>query len=386
VPHGLTPEGFNPKTLDECREEIGAELRARFGQNIQLTEQSIFGQLRDIFAERESLIWAEAQHVYSSAYPDSAEGAALDDLVALAAVERSAATYSEVTLTLGGTNGTVIPINSVSADEAGERWVHQAAATISGGTATVAARPERTGPVAALAGTITEIVTPVSGWTSVTNALDADTGNDVQSDASLREVFGLTMRAGGGSAAEAIRASILRLDGVTECVIIENESAIDDSDGRPGKSFETVIRGGDDQDIVDTIWFGKPAGIETYGSDSGTATDAVGDPHTINFSRPTERNVWIKLDVEYEAGVLDARRDEIEAEALAAILEYGETFTIGRDVVPFKIIQRIDSDGIEQLSLFAGFAANPISEEPLTIALTELAIFDSSRVTFNRLN
>lgn len=383
---GVSSTGFLPKRLADVLGELQSAFRAAFGQNVKLDDRSLNGQVNGIFSEQFADFWAHAEKVYVSAYLYGASGAALDELVALAAITRLLATYSEVTLTLTGTNGTVIPINSRSRDALGNRWVHTAPATIAGGTASVVARPENTGAIVGLAGTITTIDTPVSGWTGVTNALDATPGRDVESDAHLRERFVLTMRAGGGSSAEALRAALLRLDDVTEAIVIENNTDVWDSDGRPPHSFESVVRGGDDQEIVDTVWFGKPIGIQTHGNQIGTATDSAGDPQTIRWSRPTTRDIYIIVDITYDDGVLDDARDEIEDAVLDAILDYGNSFTLGQDVVPWKFEQKIETARLADLNLRVGFSANPPASTPLTIERNELGAFDSSRIGFNRIN
>lgn len=385
-PYGVTLEGFNPMSLDEIKTELEDDFRTAFGQNVQVHARSVNGQLIGIMAERYALLWAELQKIYVLAYLGGASGSALDDLVAIVGITRLPATYSTVTLRLGGDDATVIPVDSRTKDAEGLLWIHTSEGSIAGGIADVTARAEETGPRIGLAGTLTVIDTPITGWDTVTNLLDAEVGRDAESDADLRTRTILTLRAGGGSSVEAIQAAILRLDEVTECLIVENETAFTDSDGRPPKSFETVVRGGADQDIVDTIWIGKPAGIETHGSESGTAVDSAGDPHTIEFSRPTELDVWIIGDIEFDPDVLPSERDGIEALVELALLEHGETFNMGTDVVPFKFLQHVETERIKSLELRVGLAPNPPSTTPITIDRTDLAVFDSSRISFNRLN
>lgn len=377
-PYGLTLDGFNPMRLQDVFDQLADDLRAQWGQNIRTDDRSVIGQLIGVFAERLGDLWAESENVYAAAYLHSATGAALDDLVALAAIARREATLSLVTLSLSGTNGTLIPAGSIVRDpETLERWVTLADATIAAGVATTTANPERTGPVIANASTLTEIVTPISGWTSVTNPLDAERGRDQESDAALRARFLLTMRIGGGSAVEAIRASILRLESVLECLVIENES-IEVVDGMPPKSFECVVRGGTDQEIVNAIWFGKPAGIETTGNTSGTALDSVGDPHTVEFTRPSERAIY--MIVRYTP--LSEFEDDGEAQIEEAILDFASTFTVGKDVISFEFVQHIEVPNIEDLEILIGFMAGPTDDATLAIARREIATFDSSRITF----
>lgn len=382
---GLTNQGFNPARLEDVRQAIIDDLKDAFGQNIQTDADSVFGQIIGIFAERFADLWEVSEDVYQSAYLSGATGQALDDFVALAGITRAGATFSVVTLRCVGTPGTLIPAGSVVRDPITlTRWVTAADATIGvGGTVDVLASPEVTGPVSALSGSLTEIVTPVTGWASVTNQSDADVGRTGESDAALRAKFILSFRIGGGSSDEAIRAVILNQPGVTECTVVSNRSDVVDADGRPAHSFETIVRGGVNQDIFDALWIAAPSGIEIFGVNAfGTTIDSVGNTQDIAFTRPVEIEIYIQVD--YEAAN-DAPED-LEDLAQAEILDFGSTFQGGTDVVPFRFIQNIETVGFDDMTFKVGLAPNPTSDDTLVISARELADFDSSRITFVKLN
>lgn len=382
---GLSLTGFLPKRVEDVIADLESAMKAAFGNNVRLDPKSVNGQLIGIFAERYADLWEAAEDVYLAAYAGSASGSALDDLVALAGIERDPATLSVVTLTLGGTPGTLIPAGSASNDPAlGIRWVHVADATIGGGgTIAVIASPEDTGPILGLSGTITEIATPVSGWSTVTNALDATPGRAVETDAALRERFILSFRAGGGSSVEAIRAVILGVEGVTYGSVIENDTDHDDDEGRPPHSFEVIVVGGDNQDLADAIWFSKPAGIQPYGvTESETVVDSFGDAHTVEFTRPVDLDMYVHVEYEVDEDPPEDIEDLIEAEILA----FGLTLQPGDDVIPFKFEQHIETTGIRDLTLFVGVSPSPTSDEPIEVSRRAHAKFDSSRTTFERLN
>jgi len=389
MPFGLTLSGFNPARLEDVRQAIVDDLVAAFGQNIRTDSDSVFGQLIGIFAERYADLWEHSEDVYSSAYLGSAQGQSLDDLVALAGISRLGATFSVATLTLSGTPATIIPAGSVVRDPVTlTRWVTSALATIGGGgTIDVLASPETTGAIVALSGTLTEIVTPVTGWASVSNALDADVGRSAESDSDLRARFILSFRIGGGSSDEAIRAVLLSIDGVTECSVVSNRSDMVDADGRPPHSFEAIVRGGADQDIFDAIWVAQPAGIQSYGfNTNGTTLDSLGGVQAVGFTRPVVVPIYIRVLYEFdvEAGVIDEQN--IEDAARDEILAFGSSFQTGQDVIPFKFIQHIETDGFLSMTFNVGTIAVPTFDDPLVLSARQLADFDSSRVAFVRTN
>lgn len=93
---GVTPEGFKTRRLPEIRDDVQGELRDSFG-DIDLRDESIWGQQVGIYSELHALLWALAEDVYLSQYPDSASGVSLDHVASLTGVRRIAATPTQVT-------------------------------------------------------------------------------------------------------------------------------------------------------------------------------------------------------------------------------------------------------------------------------------------------
>lgn len=83
------------------------------------------------------------------------------------------------------------------------------------------------GPIPAPVGTLIEILTPVSGWTSVNNTKQGVTGRFVETDSELRIRRNNSLRLLGAATVEAIRARILQeVSGVTSCFVFENRDLI----------------------------------------------------------------------------------------------------------------------------------------------------------------
>lgn len=235
-----------------------------------------------------------------------------------------------------------------------------------------------TGPVLANAGTLTVIVTPVSGLSSTQNVTDASVGRNVETDNEYRARQAETLQVAGAGTADAIRSRLLALTGVTAAIIFENDTDIPDPDGRPPKSFEAVVQGGDDQEIIDLLWSVKPAGIETVGSTSGTALDTMGQSHVVKFSRPTAVPIYVKITI--------TKRPEFPANGVAAatqdVVDAGNALGIGRDVVvnPYLMSSLASIPGIENAEMLVGTAPSPTSSDPIEIAVNEVPTFDSARV------
>lgn len=391
--YGLTSTGFVPKPFAVCKDEIETSLKSVFGESIDLSAQSVFGQLTGIIAERESDLWDVAQDVYEAGNPSNVTGAAQDSLCALTGTVRDPATHSTVSLRLGGTAGTLVPEGKqASVTSTGVKFETLADATIIAvGTFTyvdVDAQAVETGPLPALAGSITTIETPVSGWDTVTNLLDAEVGADQETDADLRLRREVELRHAGGGALEAIRSRVLEVSGIQQCAVFENTTMVTDGDGLPAKSIEVVVHGTYDADSVREAIFGtaadprgKAAGIATYGTTSGTLTDSQGQNHTVRFSDATEVPVYMILNVSYDADTFPL---DGTTQIQDAVLAFGQDLKMGRDIVSRAIsAQAFSVTGVLDCEALISTTNPPVATTTIAIGIRQLGTFDSSRMTIN---
>lgn len=384
--YGLTSNGFEIKDLATIKSDLETSLKTSFGTSINLQAQTPLGQIVGLITERLALLWELGEAVYQAVDPQTAEGVSLDKACALVGIARRAATYSTVTATLTGTPTTVIPAGTqfqVSGDEDAVFETDAAATIAGGGTVDAACTATTTGAISAPSGALTVIKTPVSGLTSVTNSADATLGSDEETDAELRARRNTQLQQSKKGTLEAIRTALLDVDNVEAVAGYENTGSTVDGDGRPAKSFEMVVKGGTDQDIIDAVWEAKPAGIETYGSSSGTATDSQGDSHTIYFSRPTELRMYVIVDITQESGYTVT-----SAQVKAAINTYEAALNMGDDVLPAsEIIPAIvdEVDGIRDITIKVSKhpTTPPVSDAPIAVDADELATFADGDMTVN---
>jgi uncharacterized phage protein gp47/JayE len=191
------------------------------------------------------------------------------------------------------------------------------------------------GPHYVVAGSLTEIITPVTGWAEVTNPNNGITGLNTESDTAL-----IIRRADeiikGKATDAAIRNAVNQLDNVTKANVISNRTSATVED-IPAKAFETVVAGGDDDEIAQAIFDNMPAGIEPYGDgDSGTAIDEDGIEYTIPFSRPTFTYLHVRYTrVQHpEETYPTDGDDQVKANLITWV---AENISIGTDVVRQKL-------------------------------------------------
>lgn len=252
----------------------------------------------------------------------------------------------------------------------------------------IVAEAETTGVIKAPAGTLTELLIPVSGITSVTNTLAAIEGRVEETDTELRvrryESVGII----GASTERAIISNVKNLEGVLAAFVISNRTFTTDVDGRPAKSFEVVVEGGDEVEIAETIWAYHPAGIESYGDVTRTITDEDDLPQTVKFSRPT--TIHIKMEIDYtkydeESFIVSGEQGIKDAAFL-----YGSSLNIGVDVIPqrffgsiFSNVQGLSSLVIRISSSTDEVTWSPFTTLPIEIGRKENSSFDITRIVVN---
>lgn len=253
--------------------------------------------------------------------------------------------------------------------------------TIDNVVTAAAARSLDTGPVLGLAGTITSILTPVSGWASVTNPADGILGRAVETDVQLRRRRKESLHIAGAASIDALRAHLrAEIESVETVSVYENRGHDEDAFGRPGHSIEAVIQGGADGDIGAKLWELKPAGIETFGNTTVVVTDAQGDGQEVSFTRPVE----IRILVVCRAQVDILQFPGIGADTIKqAIADFGNALAVGEDVSIRKFYGAVFAvPGVLDVDMTVQRYGEPgtLTDNVLIIGQTEVAAFDTDDI------
>ncbi|MCP4481426.1 MAG: hypothetical protein GY817_01170 [bacterium] len=225
--------------------------------------------------------------------------------------------------------------------------------------------------------TLTEIETLVAGWDEAYNLLDAQIGRDEETDEALRLRRDISLQQSRAGTVEAIRNDLQEIEDVVDVIVFENDDIVVDGNGRPAKSFEVVLDGGDDDAIANAIWNVKPAGIETFGTVSKTVYDSHGTAHTIYFSRPTDIDIYVEITVTKKNGATVT-----ETQVKDAIIAYGDNLIFGDDIIVYPaFMAALNGLEIEDITLDIGTAPAPSGDDNIVIAPNEKARFDTSNIT-----
>ena len=237
-------------------------------------------------------------------------------------------------------------------------------------------------PVSALS----EIVTPRSGWDSISNLIAGSTGRERETDEELRIRFEKSREVLGSATVRAIRARLMQEANVREVNIFENRSGMPSEDGIPGHAIEALIAGGNDQQVAETLWRYKPAGIETYGSLMFIVKDDNDHGQMIRFSRPESKYAWIRISVNklYEEETLS---EDVLESIQHSIMEYGNSLSVGEDIIVQRFFGPVyqNTQGIGAITIEVALtddeAEDPIySMSSQSIEKREIAQFSLDRI------
>jgi len=152
------------------------------------------------------------------------------------------------------------------------------------------------GALSCPATSLSVILTSVSGWKEITNPDPGTTGEEEETDTELliRRRAELVK----GLATEvAIETLVGTVDNVTSVSAVSNRT-MGVVGGQNAKSVETVVGGGDEDEIAQAIYDAIGGGIEYFGRGgySGTAVDPIdGQEFIIPFSRPDPKYVHVRF-------------------------------------------------------------------------------------------
>lgn len=376
-------DGFYRKRFDEQRAEVAAKWQEYFPATTT-SEESNNGRIISLQAELNDMADAKIQLVLASFDPRSSVGNQLSNLAPLMNKRRRIAVRSSVVLTLtaNGTGATV-PAGSIVSQSAGPaRFVTNSVAVIPpNGSADVLAYANVYGPILADAGSLDTIVTPIFGWTGVTNDDEASVGRDRDIDGVLRANMLATSAAAVGTA-EGIYTALISVPGVTYARVYENRTDDVNALNMPPHSVFAVVEGGADTDIASAL-----LATVAYGIDYTDETDIPGaawvdtivqnpanlQPETIWFSRPVDRPIVVVINGQGDA---DFPGDG-QALIAAAVIDLVSSWDTGRVLYASKLYTPINSvngvdinsvtiDGIDRVTP-ATFEKISLSEDDITV-------------------
>lgn len=326
--------GYHGQSLIEWKARVEQLMKDTWGDNLVIDTADWSGQLRD----QQAQVWFELdealQDCYNSNSIYSAQGTALQRLGAsVNGLTIKNDSYSYVTLdVVTSTPNTAYPAGLIFSDGT-NRWINQVDFTTGVlGNASIVCQSEKTGAYLALVNTVTTIITPTFGLSSVNNPQESQLGRLAESDEDYRARLILSNEINAIGMVASIEANLRELSGVSDVRSIENKTNLDNiiqtKYKSPAHSMAFIIRGGNDDDIVDIIgryggggcgtYLYEDTGAGAYADATGTVlklwTDNTGNTHSLSFIRPVARAINLKIQFQIGFSLTTVEQAKIKAE------------------------------------------------------------------------
>lgn len=154
-------------------------------------------------------------------------------------------------------------------------------------------------------GTVTVMITNISGFNEVKNLIEPTYGRLQETDIELRHSYLAKSAIRSTRMIDSICSQLINnVPNVESATGYENDTDDTDEEGRPPHSVEIIVDGGDETQIAGIILDKKAAGIQTYGEIKVNVATEYGDSIPINFNRPEYVYVWMKITLDADKSYL----------------------------------------------------------------------------------
>lgn len=409
--YGITPAGFAIKPLAAILLGYQASWLANVDPTADLSPTTPEGQYLAINAEADAELWEMAQAAWNAYNREDVEGAGLDNLGDLEGVPRDGSSFTQVFCTLTLTANTY-PAGTLIANVLGNSsltFTNLNDVVSSGGAtpgilmqATTAGQTPTVNP-----GTLTQITTPVTGWSAITNpTAQSQLGSAEELDAAyaVRQqqetaISGSCTLPAIVESIEAFAAEVLQI--TPSVLVYENRSDVPLTIGSltlPPHTFAPIVYDSTGlltaADIGAFIWVNKPAGIASFGTTSVVINDPSLGQQTVFYTIPTGEPLFVSVRVALLDGfniadVGPAIQNALVAAAVAQTAPGGPPpigqLLPGADVIGSQlsyVIQAVAGVYDVQVLTF-GFSASPSNTSPLGVAPTSIATILAATVATN---
>lgn len=368
IQYGVTDKGFVRKPLSTIIDSLNSKFTGEFGSTFDISPESPDGQVIGIVADEVDSCWNQAELVFNAYRPGAMQGIGLDNICELSNTIRYVNEPTAVTVVCGGASGTNVPAGSIVSDGT-MKFTTQTDVELPGD---VTVKANTAGAYYVAPNTITKIETPISGWTSVNNPDEGQTGIVYEEDPALRARRDKTTAVSGSATVEAIYAALADLN--LPYIRIRDNDTGTPIGSQPAGTVYVVIEGGTKNDIARRIYGAKTGGVPTYGTETITIKDSKGYPHDVKFSRPSAQEIYVKGTFKRRAGSNVSSNDTILTLQQAAI-DYLNSLQPGDPVVWSYLFGPLMAsvNGVEIDSLYIGTSANPTGNTTIEIDIDKQA-------------
>lgn len=299
--------GFDVTEIDDLREQIASEWQKAFKEKdrplLNTDPETPQGQIIDSQVATVNQKDSEVLYLAQQFDPRTAEGRFQNALAEIYFIKRKPAINSYAMCTINGRAGTQINAGAlIESAIDGTQWSLDQDVTIPAEeTITAKFTCLTEGAISASSGTLTKIVTTVTGWDTVTNAT-AIVGSLEESQSAFEQRRKDSVSLNARSTVNAVYANVAQCDGVIAVYAVDNKKniaeTIDNYSLTPHSIFVSVI-GGENEDIAKAIYNNLSAGCDYNGNTSVDITNEYsGAVEVVKFYRPDVFNIYVKVQIQ----------------------------------------------------------------------------------------
>lgn len=381
----IDSNGVQIQTLQEILDERQSNLLSVMGEDFTIDRTSPIGNMELADASNEQLIHEVVAYLASQLSSETAEGYFLDCICEYNNIFRFPQSKSKCDFRIVGEPNTVIIKGDLRIydGDTGAYWLNNEDCTIEDNNSVLCTfECEEYGPFESKVGNTIEIKTPLNGLTRVETLEENNLieGRYAETDQELRVRRRQAIQNTGAYSLDNIKSAIFTLEGIIDCKYIENYEEIE-VDGVPAKSFEIIVDGGDEDDIIDIIFERKTLGVKPFGSLILPREDSQGNIYQIGYTKAIHRPVKIDITIKTNSSQTETWINNIKDNI---ITKFEEAQLIGipvKNYTYYTVLTDIpEITDIENVEIFDLSLQSPSAVSTLPIATREIAKLDKANI------
>lgn len=296
-------------------------------------------------------------------------------------ITRKQASNGSVTAIISGTNGTIIPVGFTAKSGDYEFETTSEYIIESGGSCYTELFAKDNGDFSIDAGTLTTIITPVTGVERITNPYESTSGTNTETDNELRlrALNSLTYRA--TSIFDGLLAQIEQLAGVQKVAGYENNTK--NSVEYKGimcepNSIAVICKGGDLKQIAKVILENKTVGADVMGDiDINVYEEISKQTSTMRIYRPTK----VVLKAELQVAINNLTTQDYAEQLKNQIINIIDNYNINDEIIPFQVASSISLMNVKLVDFKMGLASATATYNPIQLNFTDEATISLDDIT-----
>jgi len=390
----LTAAGFKRMRFTDYLPIIEEQAKELFGEDANLSERTPLGKFIRLQAYQRAEDNELAENIYNSRFVDTSEGVALEQNVARALITKKQWKKAVGEIVLKLSKNTPVPAGYIFGTQYGVKYrTLNEIKALDNGDYRVSVEALEYGIIGnAAVGDVNVIVTPLTGIISVTNTTPFQNGQDEETREQLQDRYYQSLGKLGNRRNESIEARVLdEVEGVRACIVIDNDALEPDADGRPGKSFETIVLGGDPEEIAQKIKEAKAGGIRAYGQEIVQVTDTRGRKHSIGFTYASAVKIYVKALIKKNSNYPLDGDEQVKKQIVQFIGGIiGDAFFNGLGMNEDVVLARLEAqlfrvEGVLDVKISISADGFVYLEENIEIGFAQVAETDSSKIEVSNL-